>query len=541
MSKVGLYARVSDPDIQDSDDKVSIEQQLAEMRALCERNSWHILAQFIDRESYQATQNPKKGKMVNPSGERADRPQFLAMLDAIKAGEVDVVLCWRDDRLVRHPRVAVALEDAMDIGDAQRNGRPKIEVRDATGALIDRFTLSIKATIWREENKRRAERSRMGKLATLQQGRWPGGYRRHGYNTVKKPGKRGRIIVEDPEIAPIVRKIYEMYDAGVGVSEIRKYLIAHEVPQIYTMLCKHDWGLPLIFRILRREDYLGGATWRFSDGTTVTVDIPQIIDDDLWHRVQKRMDRNKILSKRNAKGVYLLQGITRCGDCGNGMSVSRSRNFSGGYAYRCHTASHNPHEPHPNPYNHNGPDLDWAVWRHIVDYGIKRPDVIREQVQARQVELQAQGDNVDSDIAHARHRLAEVAQERAFYQRQAARGKIREEEFDARMAETEETERYWQDELERLQELRDNTTRVQAGLDYATELLTALQERLAKIDQAPDEMETLPEEKQNEILKARQEIVRALCDTVYVYADKRVKIEGVLDGSEAAQFDLQSS
>lgn len=61
----------------------------------------------------------------------------------------------------------MALEDALDEGDTQRNGRDKIEICDATGAKIDRFTLSIKATIWREENKRRAERTRMGKMPRL--------------------------------------------------------------------------------------------------------------------------------------------------------------------------------------------------------------------------------------------------------------------------------------------------------------------------------------------------------------------------------------
>ena len=105
--------------------------------------------------------------IVNPSGERADRPHFLAMLEHIKVDAIDFVLCWRDDRLVRHPRVAVALEDALDQGDLRRNGREQIKVIDATGAIIDRFTLSIKATIWREENKRRAERSKMGKFGTL--------------------------------------------------------------------------------------------------------------------------------------------------------------------------------------------------------------------------------------------------------------------------------------------------------------------------------------------------------------------------------------
>ena len=54
--------------------------------------------------------------IVNPSGERADHPHFLAMLEHIKVDAIDFVLCWRDDRLVRHPRVAVALEDALDQG-----------------------------------------------------------------------------------------------------------------------------------------------------------------------------------------------------------------------------------------------------------------------------------------------------------------------------------------------------------------------------------------------------------------------------------------
>jgi hypothetical protein len=31
------------------------------------------------------------------------------MLELVKAGDVDAGVCWRDDRLVRHPRVAVAL------------------------------------------------------------------------------------------------------------------------------------------------------------------------------------------------------------------------------------------------------------------------------------------------------------------------------------------------------------------------------------------------------------------------------------------------
>ena len=197
-----------------------------------------------------------------------------------------------------------------------------------------------------------------------------------------------------------------------------------------------------------------------------------------------------------------------------------------------------PEEPHPHPFRRYGRTLDRLVWRRIVDYGIKQPELIREQVQARQVKLQAQGDSVNGDINHARRRMEEVNSERAFYQRQAARGKMTEAEFDTRMEETEEARQYWQSELARLQELRDNRDKVQAGLDYATKLLTTIQKELPRIDIPYKKLKQLPEEERNEILRMQQDIIRALVDKVVVYADGQVVIEGLVDGSEAAQFDL---
>jgi len=209
------------------------------------------------------------------------------------------------------------------------------------------------------------------------------------------------------------------------------------------------------------------------------------------------------------------------------------------HQYQCPTG-HLPDKDHPRPYSRMGASLDWQVWRYLVDNGIKRPDLIREQVQARQAELQAQGESADGEIAHARRKLAKIDQERAFYQRQAARGKMTEAEFDARMGETEEACQYWQSELARLQELRDDAAKVEASLDYATELLTTLQEVLPEIDVPPDELKELLEEEHNEILESRRDIIRALVDKVEVYASGKVKIYGLLDGSERAQFELGS-
>ena len=73
---VAQYARVSSEE-QAKGEHVSIGQQIADMQALCDRNACNVVQVFIGSENYRAAQSPKKGKVVNPSGERADRPAFL--------------------------------------------------------------------------------------------------------------------------------------------------------------------------------------------------------------------------------------------------------------------------------------------------------------------------------------------------------------------------------------------------------------------------------------------------------------------------------
>jgi DNA invertase Pin-like site-specific DNA recombinase len=553
---VVLSARVSSEE-QAKGESASIDQQLADMRALCERMGWNILETFVDCENYRATQAPNKGKIVNPSGERADRPGLLAMLEQLRTGEIDAAVCWRDDRLVRHPRVAVVLEDALDIGDARRNGKSKIKIFDATGGEIDRFTLSIKATIWREENKRRVERSKMGKIATLQQGRWPGHYIRLGYECIREPGKRGRrIVLADEQEVQIVKDIFDWYDSGVSVIRLRNRLLAREAQQKRQVERVHDWNPPTIYGILRSKEYTGTLTWRSADGDEYTIEIPQIIPLEQWRRVQAKLERNQRISTRNARGVYLLQGLLHCAECGrltstNAQDFSYHRLADGTYGktlrqtprhrYQCVNAIMFPEEEHPLPFSWSGRTVDWAVWRYIVDYGIKQPDLIRAQVASHIDALRAEGESINGEISHVRLKLAEIDQERAFYQRQGARGMISEAEFDARMEETEEARQHWREELDRLMELRDNADKVQSGLDYATQFLTALQAELPDIDQPLEELLAMPEDERNAILKTRQKIIRALCDKVEIWSDGRIKLYGVLDGSEAGQFELGRS
>ncbi len=558
VKQVKLYARVSDPKSQDAEDKVSIQQQLADMQALCGRNGWQIIGTYVDNENYRATRSPRKGKIVKPSGERADRPQLLAMLEVVRTGDVDAIVCWRDDRLVRHPRVAVSLEDALDAGDAQRNGKDKVQIYDATGAAIDCFTLSIKATIWREENKRRAERNKMGKIATLEQGRWPSSFHRLGYRTVKETGKCGRAIEIEEAEARWVRQIFAWADAGISMGEIQRRLIGAQVPQkgLNPRGRKHDWTPALIHKILRAEAYTGRLTYHFADGAKYTIEIPRIVPPEVWERVQERIDRNKVLSTRNARGIYLLQGLIHCGDCERAMTVHANRytqyTRSDGtkknytyinpqYAYMCVSPTRYPNEPHPKPYSRSGVGLDWAVWRQLVDYGLKRPDLIREFIDERRAALQAEATNTESDIERIHKQLERIEQERLAYCRQNARGVLTEAEFDELMNETEKFQRNLAQELKRLETLRDGNTQVEEWQEYMVNLFAQVREELETIDCDRKTLYGLPKDEHIRILKRRREIIRALVDRVIVYADGRVEIIGALDGSEAAQFELRYS
>jgi DNA invertase Pin-like site-specific DNA recombinase len=542
-----LYARVSQ-EIQAEGNSVSIEQQLAEMRALCQKRGWQIAKEYIDTQNYLATQNPNKGKIVNPSGERADRPAFLEMLEAIKTGNYEVILCWRDDRLVRHPRVDVALEDALDEADALKKGGEKIQLFDATGTEINRFFLNIVSGIWRQESKRRSERTRMGKFSTLKEGRWCGEFRRYGYKSVKKPGQRGREIELDPVTAPIVKRIFELYDGGYRVSDIRKFLIENEVPQIYTTLLRHKWSRPLISRILHSEEYLGEATWQFADGVILKVKIPQIIEPNLWARVQERFEKNKTLSPRNTKDIYPLQGLLFCGECLHRMCITHLNGYGsykfgdgGGHGYSCHNASAYPNEIHSHPSAFNGIKLDWVVWRFICEELLPNPQHVIAQMEAKVNKLQAEGENAEGEIAHIERRIQEVDSERRFFQKKAAQGKISENEFDQRMDESNSEMNGLREQLAYLYKLRHDSEKVRKSLDYVVVLFSKLKEVAVVYDYKPNELADMTVDERRNCLSGWQSVFRMLIKQALIFSSQQVNLSCVVDGSEAIVLGIQGS
>lgn len=544
--QVVTYTRVSSEG-QDTEDKVSIEQQTGDINHLITRNVWTVSAAFSDTERYVKTKSPDKGKRVQPSGEYDDRPGFLAMLELVKTGNIDALVCWRDDRLMRHTRVYSAVEDALDEADKVRQGRPAVEIYDATGNKLDRFVLGIKAQIGREENKRRVERVKMGKIGTLKRGLWPGQYRRLGYATEK--AERGNSIILGPESeVKTIKDIFNWYDSGLDVAQIRKRLQVEDRQQRgqFNGGKKHYWSASAILNILRSEDYTGKAIWEFRDRTpAMAIDIPQIITPEQFRRVQKRMKEKQRLATRNTKGIFLLQNLTICGGCGgvlgaeamvrfhykrlkDGTVKRYERRTEAGYRYRCATAARHPEEAHTKPYAFNGAEFDAQFWRYVADKMVTHPELIIEQVHNRQQELKNQGDNLDSEIAQKRRQITAIEQDRMTYTRQLGREKITESVYDALIAEADESEADYKEQLDYLLTMRDDQRKVKNAIAYAEKMLANIRQKLPEINQTPEELAVLPEARQRWVMLERQKVIRSLVDKVIVYADGNVTIKGLI-------------
>ena len=84
MNKFFLYARKS-TDVEDKQ-VLSIEAQIAELRAFAKQNNLNVVDVFIEKQSAKIP----------------GRPIFSEMLDKIEKNEADGILAWHPDRLARN-------------------------------------------------------------------------------------------------------------------------------------------------------------------------------------------------------------------------------------------------------------------------------------------------------------------------------------------------------------------------------------------------------------------------------------------------------
>jgi site-specific DNA recombinase len=79
------------------------------------------------------------------------------------------------------------------------------------------------------------------------------------------------------------------------------------------------WLPSRIRQMVMNPVYKGIHVFKSRHGT-IEREVPALVDAETWRLANRNLQRNRALSKRNAKQTYLLRGLIRCGNCGAGYA-----------------------------------------------------------------------------------------------------------------------------------------------------------------------------------------------------------------------------
>src|SRR5438132_2620263 len=125
------------------------------------------------------------------SGGTSDRPALQRLLDDVRAGQIDIIVVYKVDRLTRSLADFAKLVELFDKHDVSF---VSVTQQFNTTTSMGRLTLNVLLSFAQFEREVTSERIRDKIAASKRKGRWVGGMAPLGYDT-----KDRRITVNEPE------------------------------------------------------------------------------------------------------------------------------------------------------------------------------------------------------------------------------------------------------------------------------------------------------------------------------------------------------
>ena len=260
------------------------------------------------------------------------RPGMQKLLQDVKDGKIDVVICWKYNRIARNMldllNIAKLLE-SYDVGMRSLSEQFQTETKEG------RLMFHVMAALGEFERGTISENVKMGMLARARTGKWNGGIVL-GYDIMKtgieEKGKATRLEV-NPKEAEIVKLIFEMYAKGNGYKAIANALNKKG----YQTKKGNAFAVATIREILRNPIYIGKIRYNVRqnwnekrrkninpDPIMVDGEHEAIIDLATWTKVQFNLSQSEGKPTRIYDGEFPLTGILRCPQCGAGMVIGRT-------------------------------------------------------------------------------------------------------------------------------------------------------------------------------------------------------------------------
>ena len=297
-----IYARKST----EGDDKqiASLDDQLEFAEGLAKKNGYKVVKTF--REAASASQP-------------YNRPKFSQMVQMIRQGKANAIICWQTNRLSRNPEENGIIHQLLVNGKIQMIATSSQNYYQSSNLIL----LSVEGGSNAQYSIDLSRTVKRGMYSKNKQGGWnhmaPQGYlNRHDDNNQA-------VIIPDPKTFSLVKKMFTLYLTGnYTVSELLN--IMNNDWGYRTTKHKRLGGKPITLKIL--YDMLGNPFYagkiRDYDDKTILYDgqWPAMITWEQYLKIQQMKDINiekynrRPISYNKTKIRHELKGLLTCASCG---------------------------------------------------------------------------------------------------------------------------------------------------------------------------------------------------------------------------------
>lgn len=306
-------------------------------------------------------------------------------------------------------------------------------------------------------------------LTRQKQGKFTGGKAPYGYK--KDPADNSHLVI-DERYAPIVRRVYDMAENGMGLTQIAKKLSAEKIlrpgavaAETHVNFEKYandgkefEWSVAMVRNILRNATYKGAIIGQkrptislkskkhrgIAAAETFIVEgmHEPIIDSERWELIQRLITSRRKCSKGDKlKYDNIFSGLVKCADCGYALIPCRSGRTQKPDArenYDFYCRIHREDAKNCSKHRISAIDLYNAVLadiQRLAEQAVKNDEKMISSIAARLGK--AEKDNVrqaEREIKKARKRLAELDAMFVKTYEEHAKGKISDRNYNTLVA-----------------------------------------------------------------------------------------------------------
>jgi DNA invertase Pin-like site-specific DNA recombinase len=303
--RAGCYCRISsDP----KDKREGVDRQREDTTALCEVKGWTPAEFYVDND-----------KSASNGGER---PEWDRLLSDVKAGKIDAIAAWDQDRSWR---LMHELEELRKFFTKLRRkvplattGQGDVDLYSPAGVL----TAQIKTAVSEHEVAMMRVRLRRAARQRAERGvpKW-----RHAFGYLPDAHQ------PDPVTAPLVKQAYNAVLAGASLADVcrlfndaKAFTIRGNpwTPQIVSQFLRQPRNAGLRSHTHDRvTEIVGKGTW------------PGLVDESTWRAAQAVLNNPSRNPGRKTVRKHKLTGVLGCGNCGH--YLSGHNNIHGKLGYVC--------------------------------------------------------------------------------------------------------------------------------------------------------------------------------------------------------------